>query len=99
MFVHIWIFFLALDVKFFKDSQIIHFAKIDPHFFTSTLRWFFLFSQLIVDYEILPMCNYLLICKKKLNIRFIKLKSYIIIIIIITIKGNSCHYIWWQPDG
>jgi hypothetical protein len=45
--------------------------KKNPFFFTSTFRCFFFVNWFIIDYEILPPCNSLLICKceEKPNIR------------------------------
>jgi len=57
------LFFPTLDIKSFKDSQKIHLAKIDPLIQTSTFRCFFFLNQFIADYEILPICNSLLIYK------------------------------------
>jgi hypothetical protein len=49
----------------------VHLAKIDPFFHTSTFKCFLFFNQFIVDYEIFPIYNYLLIYKheEKPNIR------------------------------
>ncbi len=41
MFLHIRVFFPTFDIKSFKDSQMVHLAKIDPLFYTSTYKCFF----------------------------------------------------------
>jgi hypothetical protein len=55
------LWFTNLDIKYLRYSQIIHFAKIDPHFCTSMLRWCFFLNLIITDWEIPPMFNSLLI--------------------------------------
>jgi hypothetical protein len=64
------LYFIALNIKSFNDSQTIHLAKTNPFFCTSTFRFFFFFNSLIVDCKILPICNSLLIykCEEKPNI-------------------------------
>jgi hypothetical protein len=41
----------------------IHLAKTNPFFRTSTFKCFFFFNQFITDCEIFPIFNSLLICK------------------------------------
>ncbi len=45
--------FPNLDINSLKDSQTIHFAKNDPCFHTSTLRWCLFLNLFIIDWEIL----------------------------------------------
>jgi hypothetical protein len=60
----ITIFFLDFNIKSLRDSHIIHFAKIERFFITSTLKWCIFLNLLIIDWEIPPMFNSLIICKK-----------------------------------
>ncbi len=53
--------FPDLDIKFLRDSQLMHFANTDPHFHTSTFKWCLFFNLLITDWEIPLMFNSLLI--------------------------------------
>jgi hypothetical protein len=55
--------FLNLDIKSFRDSQIMHFTNTNPHFHTLTFKWCFFLNLLIVNWEIFPMFNSLLIYK------------------------------------
>jgi hypothetical protein len=49
------------DIKSFNDSHIVHFAKIELLFLTSTLRWCLLLNLPIIAKKIPPMLNSLLI--------------------------------------
>ncbi len=55
--------FTNFDINSFSDSHIVHFAKIEPFFLTSTLKWCLLLNLIITNYEIPLMFNSLLICK------------------------------------
>jgi hypothetical protein len=55
------LFLPNLDIKSFKDSQTVQFANTNPPFCTLTFKWCFFFNLLIVDWEIPPMLNSLLI--------------------------------------
>jgi hypothetical protein len=69
--------FPNLDIKSLRDSQTIHFTKIDLCFRTSTLRWSCLFLNLLIaNWEILPMFNSLFIYNNaNKNINQIKLQE------------------------
>jgi len=43
------LFLPTLDIKSFNDSQIVHLAKMESHFFTSTFKWCFFLKRLIKD--------------------------------------------------
>ncbi len=60
MFLHTSVSFLALDIKFFKDSQTIHSTKTYPLFHTSMFKCFFFSNWFIADFKIFPTCNFLL---------------------------------------
>ncbi len=53
--------FPNLDIKFFKDSQTMHFANIDPCFCTLTFKWSLFLNLLIPNWKIPLMFNSLLI--------------------------------------
>ncbi len=55
------LFISNLDINCFNDSHNTFFANIDLLFWTSTLRWCLFFNLLIVDLDIPPMFNSLLI--------------------------------------
>jgi hypothetical protein len=56
-----FLFLSNLDIKSFNDSHTIHLANIDLLFYTSMLRWGLFFNLLIVDWNIPPMLNFLLL--------------------------------------
>jgi len=57
------LFLPNFDIKSFSDSHKEHFAKIEPFFITSTLKWCLFFNLLIAKCEIFPMFNSLLNCE------------------------------------
>jgi hypothetical protein len=59
------LFFLNLDIKSLRDSQIVHFKNMDPRFHTSTFKWFLFLNLLITNWEIHPMFNSLFIYQPK----------------------------------
>jgi hypothetical protein len=74
--------FPNLDIKSFKDSQTIHVVNTNPCFGTSTFKWCLFLNLLIVDREIPPMFNSLLIyhptnTKKQRNIRLSTIDIYL----------------------
>jgi len=74
--------FPTLDIRSFKDSHITHFAKVEPLFYTSTFRWYFLLNQLIVDWNTSSIFNSLLIYNitpKKKKFRWKNLQNSICI--------------------
>jgi hypothetical protein len=49
--------FPNLDIKFFKDSQTMHFANINPRFCTLTFKWSLFLNLLIPNWKIPLMFN------------------------------------------
>ncbi len=67
--------FPNLDIKSFKDSQTMHFAKTKPCFQTLTFKWCLFLNLFIAYWKIFLMFNSLFICqptniKKQRNIKF-----------------------------
>ncbi len=54
--------FPNFNIKSVKDSHTLHFAKIEPLFHTSTLRWCFFLNLPVINFKIPPMFNSLFIC-------------------------------------
>ncbi len=55
------LFFPNLDIRFFKDSQTMHFANIGPCFCTSTFKWCLFLNLVIANWKMPPTLNSLLI--------------------------------------
>jgi len=68
------LFLPTFDIKSLTDSQIVHLAKIDLRFCTSTFWWCLFFNLLMANWETPPMFNSLLIYKniiwKQIKFRF-----------------------------
>jgi hypothetical protein len=58
------LFLPTFDIKSLRDSQIVHLAKIDLPFWTSTFRWFPFLNLFMAYWKIPLMLNSLLICNK-----------------------------------
>jgi hypothetical protein len=90
------LFFSNFDIKSFKDSHTIHFAKTDTFFHTSILKRCFFFNLFIVDWKIPPMLNSLLIYKNVIKImktiNFIPNNKWQYLKL--TIKPWHLHYFW-----
>ncbi len=68
--------FPNLGIKSLRDSQIVHFEKIDLHFCTSTFKWCLFLSQLLANCKIPPMgknklhCPFSHVTKQTSNISY-----------------------------
>ncbi len=63
------LFFPTFNIKSLKDSQTMHLANTNLCFRTSTFRWCLFLNLLMVDWEIPPMINSLLICNNIYEIK------------------------------